>query len=119
MSDLLWPTRSLSEVLNQMDQFMGMGAAGWRRGWDVKEDDSVLILRLDMPGLGREDVKVLVEQNTLTIKGEGEKESEEEEEESRRRYSSRLNLPPYPYKLGEIKAVMENGVLKVVVPKVK
>lgn len=101
-----------------MDQFMGMGAAGWRRGWDVKEDDSVLILRLDMPGLGREDVKVLVEQNTLTIKGEGEKESESEEE-SGRRYSSRLDLPPNLYKLGEIKAEMKNGVLKVVVPKVK
>lgn len=121
------PTRSLSQVLNLMDQFMespflaasrGMGAAGSRRGWDVKEDDSALYLRMDMPGLSREDVKVSVEQNTLTIKGEGEKESEEEEE-SRRRYSGRLNLPPYLYELREIKAVMKNGVLKVVVPKVK
>ncbi|KAK3434591.1 hypothetical protein EUGRSUZ_D02073 [Eucalyptus grandis] len=122
------PTRSLSQVLNLMDQFMespflaasrGMGAAGSRRGWDVKEDDSALYLRMDMPGLSREDVKVSVEQNTLTIKGEGEKESEEEEEESGRRYSSRLDLPPNLYKLGEIKAEMKNGVLKVVVPKVK
>ncbi|XP_010053470.2 small heat shock protein, chloroplastic isoform X1 [Eucalyptus grandis] len=121
------PTRSLSQVLNLMDQFMespflaasrGMGAAGSRRGWDVKEDDSALYLRMDMPGLSREDVKVSVEQNTLTIKGEGEKESEEEEE-SGRRYSSRLDLPPNLYKLGEIKAEMKNGVLKVVVPKVK
>ncbi|XP_010053468.2 23.6 kDa heat shock protein, mitochondrial-like [Eucalyptus grandis] len=143
--DLLWPNLSLSQLLNQMDQFMGVGAAGWRRGWDVEEDNSVLILRLDMPGLGREDVKVSVEQNTLMIKGEGRKESEEEEEEeesrrryssrltlppnlykgkkeleeSRRRYSSRLNLLPHLYELGEIKAVMKNGVLKVVVPKVK
>ncbi|KAL3743269.1 hypothetical protein ACJRO7_018558 [Eucalyptus globulus] len=121
------PTRSLSQVLNLMDQFMespflaasrGMGAAGSRRGWDVKEDDSALYLRMDMPGLSREDVKVSVEQNTLTIKGEGEKESESEEE-SGRRYSSRLDLPPNLYKLGEIKAEMKNGVLKVVVPKVK
>ncbi|KAF8032828.1 hypothetical protein BT93_D1648 [Corymbia citriodora subsp. variegata] len=120
-------TRSLSQVLNLMDQFMdnpflaasrGMGAAGSRRGWDVKEDDNALYLRMDMPGIGREDVKVSVEQNTLTIKGEGEKEPEDSEE-SKRRYSSRLDLPPNLYKLGEIKAEMKNGVLKVVVPKVK
>lgn len=120
-------TRSLSQVLNLMDQFMenpflaasrGVGAAGSRRGWDVKEDEDALYLRMDMPGLSREDVKVSVEQNTLTIKGEGEKESEEEEQ-SGRRYSSRLDLPPNLYKLGEIKAEMKNGVLKVAVPKVK
>ena len=38
---------------------------------------------------------------------------------SGRRYSSRLDLPPSVYKVDEIKAEMKNGVLKVVVPKVK
>ncbi|PKI39817.1 hypothetical protein CRG98_039862 [Punica granatum] len=107
-----------------MDQFVenpflsarGVGG-GSRRSWDVKEDNDALFLRMDMPGLGKEDVKISVEQNTLIIKGQGEKETEDEE--SRRRYSSRLDLPPNLYKLGEIKAEMKNGVLKVVVPKVK
>uniref|UniRef100_A0A2N9GGE1 SHSP domain-containing protein n=1 Tax=Fagus sylvatica TaxID=28930 RepID=A0A2N9GGE1_FAGSY len=120
------PTTSLSQVLNLMDQLMedpflaasrGVGA-GSRRGWDVKEDNDALYIRLEMPGLGKEDVKVSVEENTLTIKGEGEKVSEEEEE-SKRRYSSRLDLPQKLYKLDSIKAEMKNGVLKVVVPKVK
>ncbi|KDP39862.1 hypothetical protein JCGZ_03393 [Jatropha curcas] len=123
------PTRTLSQVFNLMDQLMdfplsrGIGAGGVpRRGWDVKEDNDALLLRFDMPGLGKEDVKVCVEQNTLIIKGEGPKENEEEEEEegeSGRRYSSRLDLPPNLYKLQDIKAEMKNGVLKVVVPKVK
>lgn len=73
---------------------------------------------MDMPGLGKEHVKVSVEQNTLTIKGEGKKESEDEDVPGRR-YSSRIDLPPDLYKLEEIKAEMKNGVLKVVVPKVK
>ncbi|KAM7494083.1 hypothetical protein LguiB_028692 [Lonicera macranthoides] len=125
--DPLSPTRSLSQVLNLMDQFMdspfaaasrGMGAAaGSRRGWDVKEDSEALHIRVDMPGLDKENVKISVEQNTLIIKGEGEKESEEEE--YGRRYSSRLDLPMELYKLNEIKAEMKNGVLKVRVPKVK
>ncbi|KAE8650062.1 small heat shock protein, chloroplastic isoform X2 [Cucumis sativus] len=118
-------TRSLSQVLNLMDQFMedpflaasrGVGA-GSRRGWDVKEDDNCLYLRMDMPGLGKDDVKVSVEQNTLIIKGEAEKESEDEED--LRRFSSRLDLPANLYELNSIKAEMKNGVLKVAVPKVK
>ncbi|CAI9771549.1 unnamed protein product [Fraxinus pennsylvanica] len=125
--DPFFPGRSLSQVLNMMDQFMdspfmtagrgrGIGA-GVRRGWDVKEDDDALYLRLEMPGLDKDQVKVLVEQNTLVIKGEGEKEYEDDEHG--RRYSSRLDLPPNLYKLDGIKAEMKNGLLKVVVPKVK
>lgn len=94
-----------------------VGGGGSRRSWDVKEVNDALLLRMDMPGLGKEDVKLSVEQNTLIIKGEGEKESEDDE--SQRRYSSRLDLPEKLYNLKEIKAEMKNGVLKVVVPKVK
>ncbi|XP_050375722.1 heat shock 22 kDa protein, mitochondrial-like isoform X2 [Argentina anserina] len=118
--------RSLSQVFNLMDQFMenpylaasrGIGAAGSRRGWDVKENDDALLLRMDMPGLNKEDVKVSVEQNTLTVKGEGNEA--EDEEDGGRRFSTRLDLPPNVYELDSIKAEMKNGVLKLVVPKVK
>ncbi|GAA0144693.1 hypothetical protein LIER_05073 [Lithospermum erythrorhizon] len=123
--DPLSPPRSVNQLLNLMDQFMdnpftsasrGIGA-GSRRGWDVREDENSLHLRMDMPGLDKENVKISVEENTLVIKGECEKESEEEEHG--RRYSSRLDLPPNLYKVDGIKAEMKNGVLKVVVPKVK
>lgn len=123
--DPLWPSRSLSQVLNMMDQFMdnpflstsrGIGA-GLRRGWDVRETEDALNLRVDMPGLDKEDVKISVEQNTLVIKGEGGKESDDEE--SGRRYTSRIDLPEKFYRTDQIKAEMKNGVLKVVVPKVK
>jgi HSP20 family protein len=96
----------------------GIGAGGVRRGWDAKETEDALHLRVDMPGLSKEDVKISVEQNTLTIKGEGAKESEEEEE-SVRRFSSRIDLPEKLYKIDQIKAEMKNGVLKVIVPKMK
>ncbi|XP_027355764.1 heat shock 22 kDa protein, mitochondrial-like isoform X2 [Abrus precatorius] len=125
--DPFFPTRSLSQVLNVMDQLMdnpflsasrGIGAGvGARRGWDARETEDGLLLRVDMPGLGKEDVKISVEQNTLTIKGEGTKEGDEEE--GARRYSSRIDLPEKLYKIDQIKAEMKNGVLKVVVPKMK
>nr|AFV46381.1 ACD-ScHsp26-like protein [Tamarix hispida] len=114
--------------MNLMDQMVdnpflssprGLGSAvgGIRRGWDAREDENALYLKMDMPGLGKEHVKVSVEENTLVIKGQGEKETEEEE--SRRRYSTRVDLTPNLFKTDGIKAEMKNGVLKVVVPKVK
>ncbi|KAK7341175.1 hypothetical protein VNO80_24100 [Phaseolus coccineus] len=130
-SDVLvpfFPTRSLSQVLIMMDQFMdnpflsaprGIGAGdgdvdGVRRGLYVRETEDALLLRLDMPGLGKEDVKISVEHNTLTIKGEGAKE--DDEEESAPRYT-RIDFPNKFYKVDHIKAEMKNGVLKVVLPK--
>ncbi|OMO98123.1 hypothetical protein COLO4_14123 [Corchorus olitorius] len=120
------PTRSLSQVLNMMDQFMenpllsasrGM-SGGLRRSWDAKETDEALNLRIDMPGLGKEDVKVAVEQDTLIIKGEAPKESEDDQE-SGGRYTSRITLPEKIFRTDQIRAEMKNGVLKVTVPKIK
>ncbi|KAL9387575.1 hypothetical protein Peur_020699 [Populus x canadensis] len=117
--DPLFPERSLSQVLNLIGQFLdsrGAGASIARRGFDVKEDENGLFICMDMPGLSKEDVKVIVEQNTLVIKGE---ESKEGDGSGRRRYSSRLELPSNLYKLDGIKGEMKNGVLKLMVPKVK
>ncbi|KAL8150899.1 hypothetical protein V2J09_020707 [Rumex salicifolius] len=124
--DPLSPTRSVSQLMNMMDQLMenplssgarGMGALGGaRRGWDAREDENALYLKMDMPGLGKEDVKVSMEESTLTIKGE---QGGEESEEEKRRYSTRIDLTPNLFKIDAIKAEMKNGVLKVVVPKVK
>lgn len=126
LTDVLDPfvPRSVSQLLNIMDSVFdgpfsmsSRAAGGARRGWDAREDKEALYLRMDMPGLGKDDVNVIAEQGTLVIKGEGE--AEEGEEETRRRYSTRIDLAPELYKMEEIKAQMKNGVLKIVVPKVK
>ncbi|KAJ4756743.1 Heat shock 22 kDa family protein [Rhynchospora pubera] len=119
-------TRSLSQVMNMMDQMLdnpftaasrGGFSGNLRRGWDARENNDALYLRVDMPGLGKENVKVWAEQNTLVIKGEGEKETGEDD--TGRKYGGRIDLPTEHYKMDQIKAEMKNGVLKVVVPKVK
>ena len=109
--------RNLSQLIENpfLSATHGTGF-GLRLGWNARETDDALQLRVDMPGLGKEDVKVSVEQNTLSIKGEGGKE--EGDEESERRYMSRIDLPEKLYRTDQIRAEMKNGVLKVVVPKV-
>ncbi|KAL5992526.1 hypothetical protein ACLOJK_013445 [Asimina triloba] len=124
--DPFYPSRSLSQVLNQMDRMTdnpfqamvrGTGGGLFRKGFNVREDDDGLHLRVDMPGLGKEDVQVYVEQNTLVIKAE--EPEEEDDEASGRKYSTRIDLPPELFKMEEIKAEMKNGVLKIVVPKIE
>ncbi|XP_058205646.1 heat shock 22 kDa protein, mitochondrial-like [Rhododendron vialii] len=105
-------TRSLNQILNMVGKLTDLGS-GLRPEWDAKETEDGLCLRMDMPGLGKENVKISVEQNALVIKGESEEEPES------RRFSSRIDLPEKLYKTDQIKAEMKNGVLKVVLPKVK
>lgn len=111
-------SRSLSQILNTMDFLSDSPVASRiRRGWDAKEKKDGLHLKLDMPGLGKENVKVSVKNNTLIIKGEGQKEYEDDE--SGRRISSRIDLPEKLYNINDVKAEMRNGVLKLFVPKLK
>ncbi|CAD6242302.1 unnamed protein product [Miscanthus lutarioriparius] len=114
--------QSLGRLLSLMDNFAVAApdrAGAVRRGWNAKEDEEALHLRVDMPGLGKEHVKVWAEQNSLVIKGEGEKEAGEDEDVPPPRYSGLIELAPEVYRMDNIKAEMKNGVLKVVVPKVK
>lgn len=129
----------LSQMLTMMDRLMEneMLATKWaaregfglRRCWDVRDEDDGLYFRFDMPGLEKEDVKVMVDKNkTLVISGEKiEHDESEQSEEDRvggdvRRYSGRIDLPD-EYELtndvaDQIKAEMNKGVLKVFVPRV-
>lgn len=86
-----------------------------RRGWNARETEGGLHLRFDMPGLGKEDVKVSVNKNTLVIEGEGRNVDGDEP----RRYSTGIELPEKLFKADGIKAEMKNGVLRVVLPKIK
>lgn len=122
--DPFYPLRSLGFGLDQLfdNPFLaasrGTGDAvrgGSRKPCYAVEDKEALHLRVDMPGLGKEDIRVYAEENALVIKGESV--SDAELDGSARKYSSRIELPPKVYKLDQIKAQMRNGVLKVTVPK--
>ncbi|KAL9240575.1 hypothetical protein vseg_014777 [Gypsophila vaccaria] len=129
--DSLSPMRTMRQMLDTMDRLfedamtMPGSTVEVRPPWDVMEDDHEFKMRFDMPGLSREDVKVMVEDRVLVIKGEHKKEESSENNSDsswgKRSYSSydtRLKLPEN-CEVDKVKAELKNGVLHVSVPKVK
>ncbi|KAK1419061.1 hypothetical protein QVD17_28218 [Tagetes erecta] len=87
-------------------------SSGPDKDWDVMENNESFNFRFNMPGLDKDNVKVSVVKNLmLVIKAESEKEQ--------RHYSTKLVMQPNLINLTKIQAEMNNGVLKIVVPKIK
>ena len=89
---------------------------------DVAETDKEIEITAELPGLEEKDVQVNVADNILTIRGEKKAEKEQKEKNYRlieRSYGSferSLELPE-GINADAIKASIDKGVLKVVVPK--
>ena len=103
-----------------------LGEDAMERLWaavDVRETPASYELSTDMPGLTTENVKVTLEDdNILRIAGERRREEETETQGYKRversfgTFERRFKLPT-SVEPGEIKASLEHGVLRVVVPK--
>ena len=106
-----------------------LSSQGWREGqhstWtpqvEVLERDGQLIVRADLPGLNKDDVKVEVTDNALTIHGERKQEHEEEFEgwhRTERSYGSFYRTIPLPEGINAeaAKATFNDGVLEVKMP---
>jgi HSP20 family protein len=85
---------------------------------DVYEDAQKLALKLEVPGIRREDLDIRVEGRTLTVKGERKLESEEKEENFHRierRFGSfvRSFTLPSSVNTDEIQATSADGILTI------
>lgn len=91
---------------------------------NITETPKEFKLELAAPGLERKDFDIEVNNNVLTVSAEKEEEKKEEKKEySRKEYSfnsfSRSFTLPENIKEGNIDAKYENGVLKIILPKMK
>ena len=96
--------------------------AAWKPVADISETDSEYVIKADLPEVSKEDVKVTVDENVITISGERRKEAEHKDEKVHRvesfygQFSRSFRLPD-DADIDGIKAESRNGVLKVRVPK--
>jgi len=93
----------------------------WSPSLEVIEKEGELLVRADLPGLTRENVKVSVTEGILTIEGERKREEKETREgyfRSECEYGRFLRTVPLPEgAMGDrTRAVFRNGVLELMIP---
>ena len=136
MTIVRWePFRELNTLQNEMNRLFntvfdtpsgGTGNGGTMRRWlpamDLVETDDHFVLRADLPGMSEDDVKIELEDNTLTVSGERKAEHESEGEGYYRverasgSFSRSLTLPQ-GVDAEAVAASFDRGVLEVRIPK--
>ncbi|MCA9837927.1 MAG: Hsp20/alpha crystallin family protein, partial [Trueperaceae bacterium] len=92
---------------------------------DLYETDDHVVLEMSVPGLKAENLDISVEDHVLTIKGSFKEEAKEEDKDrrywmqslSRRDFSRSLKLPR-TVDVDTIEANVEDGILKLRMPKI-
>lgn len=110
--EFFWPTRatkseSLVPALN------------------IKEDDKKMTLELMVPGFKKEDIKISLDGDILTISSETKEEKESKDKENNflkreffyNSFKRCIRIPDEKIDTGNIKANYEDGILKLSLPK--
>jgi HSP20 family protein len=98
--------------------------AEWTPSADISETDKEYLIRAALPAVKKEDVKVTIDQGTITIEGERKQEKEDKTEKYHRvesfhgTFMRSFSLPDNASTDG-IRCESKDGVLTVHIPKVK
>ena len=98
--------------------------SSWAPACDVFEDKEGIRIVAEIPGVKPEDVKISLENNTLTLRGE-KKQAAEEKSEQVHRYERSFGVfersfgLPTTVDAEKVEAAYSNGLLTVTLPKVE
>ena len=117
--------RDLEQQFNQV--FGGLDDRGsfegaWTPAIDVSESDEAYTIEADLPGLTKDDIKLVVVDNVVALKGERKREHEAKADgyhRIERRYGAfqRSFEVPGGFDADKVNAKFEDGVLHVTLPK--
>lgn len=138
MALMRWdPSRDLELMADRFERMFGMRPRGEREGerealslpdWmpavDISESNEAFHIKVDLPDVKKEDVKISVEDHTLTLRGERKKVEEKKEERYHRverSYGSFMRSFRLPENVDneQIQAKFDAGVLEVYLPKAR
>jgi HSP20 family protein len=96
--------------------------SSWTPAVDIAEHDNEYSVKVELPGVNKDDVKLTFENNILTIRGEKKQEKETKKENYHRverSYGSfqRSFTLPAAVKADKIDASYKDGILTVSLPK--
>ena len=116
--------RSVKRMFGEMPDFFGSDSGFFPRV-DILEAEKELKINVELPGLKRKEVKLVVENGLLNISGKREKETENKDELNVLRseiYHGSFNRSftlSDDYDSENIKAEFENGILSITIGKKK
>jgi len=118
-----WPTFGrLANLQDELDRLFESPLTGWAPALDVHEDKDSFSIRVELPGMKREDIEVSLQDGALVISGERKEEKVTEGTEVHRqerfygRFSRALTLPS-AVAGDKVKAQYKDGILTVTLPK--
>lgn len=125
-SDLFGMQREMNRMFDNYfhgtDLSEDASLAAWSPAVDITEQDNEYIVKVELPGVNKDDVKITLESNILTIRGEKKQEKETKKENYHRversygSFQRSFNLPT-SVKSDKIDAAYNDGILTVSLPK--
>ncbi len=127
-----FPTDILSmqrEINRMFDDFFrsdrdesSLLAPTWKPAVDILEEEDVYVAKVELPGVSKDDVKITMQDNVLTIRGEkkGEKKGKEENMHRVERFYGSFQRSfslPTSVKSDKIEAEYKDGILTINMPK--
>ncbi|MGB7061924.1 MAG: Hsp20/alpha crystallin family protein [Candidatus Zixiibacteriota bacterium] len=115
-------SRLFDDIFGQRSTRVQWTDGVWNPSVDITEDKDSVVVRAEMPGLNKDDIKISVQDSILTLKGEKKQEKEEKETDYHRierSYGSfcRSFQLPTTVRADKIKANYKDGVLSISLPK--
>ncbi len=98
------------------------GETYWAPPLDIEETEDAIIVRAELPGMNKDDIKITLSGDTLTISGERKQESEKKGrtyyriERAYGKFQRTVTLPT-DVESDRTKASYKAGVLELVLPK--
>jgi HSP20 family protein len=98
------------------------GKLEWSPSADISETEQEYVIRAELPAVKKEDVRVTLDEGTITIKGERKQQNEDKSEKYHRIESfygsfERTFMLPENIKADSIRCDSKDGILTVHIPK--
>ncbi|MEW6087829.1 MAG: Hsp20/alpha crystallin family protein [bacterium] len=125
------PSRRISDLVDDMSLIrnffapsaeINYGLGSWMPPVDIEETLNEYIVKADVPGVKKDDIKISLENGTLTLSGERKEEKGDMvknflvREKDYGSFCRSFDLP-YSVNMQDIKAVYADGVLTINIPK--
>ena len=123
MAQMTQMSQMLARALGLQGQQQGSGTAtAWAPALDISERKDAYLVTVELPGVDADDLEITLEDGLLTIQGERHFAHDSSEEQVHRVERSsgafrRSIILPAHVMADEVEATIEDGVLRILVPK--